>query len=136
MVFAGIVMAVFVAGNDAGTVNPSALRNTGIRCKVRSICGSDDGTSIQLWDDDGLCEEEIVRLAPGDLKGWRAMGDVKRRLRAAVEELVPWFNREQFDLQRRAQRQEMAESRAVRDHANQVMSIQQSYRQYAERVRR
>ncbi len=44
----------------------------------------DDGASIQLWDDDGRCEEEIVRLAPGDLKGWRAMNDVKRRLRDAI----------------------------------------------------
>ncbi len=31
----------------------------------------DDGTSVQLWDDDALCEQEIVRLAPGDLRGWR-----------------------------------------------------------------
>ncbi len=44
----------------------------------------DDGDSIQLWDDDARCEEEIVRLAPGDLKGWRAMIDVKRRLRDAI----------------------------------------------------
>jgi phytoene dehydrogenase-like protein len=44
----------------------------------------DDGTSVQLWDDDELCEEEIQRLAPGDLEGWRAFGDVKRRLRDAL----------------------------------------------------
>ena len=44
----------------------------------------DDGASIQLWDDDARCEEEIVRLAPGDLEGWRAMNDVKRRLRDAL----------------------------------------------------
>ena len=44
----------------------------------------DDGTSIQLWDDDALCEEEIDRLAPGDLRGWRAFCDVKRRLRDAL----------------------------------------------------
>jgi phytoene dehydrogenase-like protein len=41
----------------------------------------DDGSSVQLWDDDELCEQEIVKLAPGDLAGWRAFGDVKRRLR-------------------------------------------------------
>jgi phytoene dehydrogenase-like protein len=44
----------------------------------------DDGESIQLWDDDARCEEEVRRLAPGDLKGWRALGDVKRRLRDAL----------------------------------------------------
>ena len=44
----------------------------------------DDGESIQLWDDAARCEEEIRRLAPGDLAGWRALGDVKRRLRDAI----------------------------------------------------
>ena len=44
----------------------------------------DDGTSIQLWDDDELCEEEVRRLAPADLKGWRAFCDVKQRLRDAL----------------------------------------------------
>src|SRR5438552_15424940 len=44
----------------------------------------EDGTSVQLWDDDRLCEEEIGRLAPGDRTGWRAFCDVKRRLRDAL----------------------------------------------------
>jgi phytoene dehydrogenase-like protein len=44
----------------------------------------DDGTSVQLWNDDARCEAEITKLAPGDLKGWRAMVDVKRRLRDAL----------------------------------------------------
>ena len=44
----------------------------------------EDGTSVQLWDDDDLCEEEVGRLAPGDLRGWRAFSDVKRRLRDAL----------------------------------------------------
>ncbi len=44
----------------------------------------EDGTSVQLWDDDRLCEEEIARFAPGDLAGWRAFCDVKRRLRDAL----------------------------------------------------
>lgn len=44
----------------------------------------DDGESVQLWDDDEACEAEIRRLAPGDLEGWRALGDVKRRLRDAI----------------------------------------------------
>jgi phytoene dehydrogenase-like protein len=44
----------------------------------------EDGTSVQLWDDDTLCEQEITRLAPRDLEGWRAFCDVKRRLRDAL----------------------------------------------------
>src|SRR5262249_32376876 len=44
----------------------------------------EDGTSVQLWDDDARCEEEIVRLAPTELCGWRAFCDVKRRLRDAL----------------------------------------------------
>lgn len=40
-----------------------------------------DGSSIQLWDDDALCEAEVRRFSPADLEGWRAMNDVLRRLR-------------------------------------------------------
>ena len=43
-----------------------------------------DDTSVQLYDDDLLCEEEIRRIAPADVKGWRAMGEVIRRLRDAL----------------------------------------------------
>jgi phytoene dehydrogenase-like protein len=43
-----------------------------------------DGSSIQLWDDDEKCEAEIRGFAPGDVDGWRAMGDVLRRLRDAL----------------------------------------------------
>jgi len=43
-----------------------------------------DGTSVQLWDDDELCEEEIRSFAPRDVEGWRAMSDVLRRLRNAL----------------------------------------------------
>ena len=44
----------------------------------------DDGSCVQLWEDESRCEEEIRRFAPGDLAGWRAMNDVKRRLRDAL----------------------------------------------------
>ena len=44
----------------------------------------EDGSSIQLWNDDERCEEEIRRFAPGDLRGWREMLAVKRRLRDAL----------------------------------------------------
>jgi phytoene dehydrogenase-like protein len=43
-----------------------------------------DGSSIQLWDDDHRCEEEIRNFARGDVEGWRAMNDVIRRLRDAL----------------------------------------------------
>src|SRR3954468_16196102 len=39
----------------------------------------EDGSSIQLYDDDERCEAELARFAPGDLAGWRAMSDVIRR---------------------------------------------------------
>ena len=41
----------------------------------------EDGSSIQLWNDDERCEDEIRRFAPRDLAGWQAMQAVKRRLR-------------------------------------------------------
>src|SRR6202453_613875 len=43
-----------------------------------------DDSSIQLWDDDQRCEDEIRAFAPGDVEGWRAMSDVIRRLRDAL----------------------------------------------------
>jgi phytoene dehydrogenase-like protein len=43
-----------------------------------------DDSSIQLWDDDARCEEEVRRFAPKDVKGWLAMNDVIRRLRDAI----------------------------------------------------
>ena len=43
-----------------------------------------DDSSIQLWDDDVRCEEEIRGFAPQDIEGWRAMSDVLRRLRDAL----------------------------------------------------
>ncbi len=44
----------------------------------------DDGSSIQLWDDDDLCEQEVRSLAPADVKGWQAFCGVKQRLRDAL----------------------------------------------------
>lgn len=40
-----------------------------------------DGSSVQLWDDDEHCTEEVRRLSPGDVDGWNAMCAVIRRLR-------------------------------------------------------
>ena len=44
----------------------------------------EDGSSIQLYDDDAQCEAEIERFAPRDIRGWRAMSDVIRRTRDAI----------------------------------------------------
>jgi phytoene dehydrogenase-like protein len=43
-----------------------------------------DDSSIQLWDDDQRCEDEIRAFAPRDVEGWRAMSDVIRRTRDAL----------------------------------------------------
>jgi len=43
-----------------------------------------DGSSIQLWDDDDQCEDEVRRFSSGDVEGWKAMSDVLRRLRDAL----------------------------------------------------
>lgn len=44
----------------------------------------EDGSSIQLYDDDELCEGELRRFSPADIPGWRAMQDVIGRLRDAL----------------------------------------------------
>lgn len=44
----------------------------------------EDGSYVQLPEDDDAAEAEIRRFAPQDLLGWRAMGDVMRRARNAL----------------------------------------------------
>jgi len=44
----------------------------------------EDGTSIQLWNDDERCDAEVKRFAPYDYAGWKAMTEVRRRLRDAL----------------------------------------------------
>src|SRR5271167_690255 len=48
-----------------------------------------DGSSIQLWDDDEKCEEEVRRFSAKDVEGWKAMnavlGRVRDKLRPAGE---------------------------------------------------
>jgi phytoene dehydrogenase-like protein len=54
-----------------------------------------DGSSIQLWDADERCEDEVRALAPRDVEGWRAMNDVLRRLRDSLRPEGPgdlWLN--------------------------------------------
>ncbi len=44
----------------------------------------EDGSSVQLYEDDARCEAEIRRFAPGDLAGWREMTRLMSRLRDAL----------------------------------------------------
>src|SRR5215467_16073345 len=44
----------------------------------------EDGSSVQLWEDDERCEEEIRRFSPRDVAGWREMHGVMERLRDAL----------------------------------------------------
>jgi phytoene dehydrogenase-like protein len=63
------------------------LRERGLRWTEASaglFVPFDDGGSIQFWNDDARCEDEVRRISPADLTGWRALCDVKRRLRDAL----------------------------------------------------
>lgn len=44
----------------------------------------EDGSSVQLWEDEAACEAEIAALSPADVPGWRAMQAVKTRARDAL----------------------------------------------------
>jgi phytoene dehydrogenase-like protein len=44
----------------------------------------EDGRSVQLWGDDERAEAEVRRFAPRSLDGWRAMHDLKQRVRDAL----------------------------------------------------
>lgn len=76
----------------AGLLHPLVIEELGLA--ARGFCWTPavnglfvpflDGSSVQLWDDDARCGAEIKRFAPSDAEGWRAMGDVIRRLREAL----------------------------------------------------
>ncbi|MBV9763041.1 MAG: NAD(P)/FAD-dependent oxidoreductase [Acidobacteriaceae bacterium] len=44
----------------------------------------EDGTSVQLHEDDERCDAEIARLSPKDVAGWRAMSQLIARTREAL----------------------------------------------------
>lgn len=44
----------------------------------------EDGSSVQLYDDDEKCKAEITKLSPKDVRGWCAMSDVIQRARNAL----------------------------------------------------
>ena len=56
----------------------------------------EDGSSVQLWNDDDACEAEIRTFSPASVAGWKAMSAVKRRLREALRPDGPgdvWIGR-------------------------------------------
>jgi phytoene dehydrogenase-like protein len=56
----------------------------------------EDGSSVQLWEDQERCEAEIARLAPGDVAGYRAMGALIQRTADALrppDERDVWLGR-------------------------------------------
>jgi len=44
----------------------------------------EDGTSIQLWNDDEACAAEVKKFAPKSFNGWREMQALKAKLRELV----------------------------------------------------
>ena len=44
----------------------------------------EDGSSVQLWEDDERCREEIRRLSPRDVEGFKAMYAPMKRIREAL----------------------------------------------------
>lgn len=44
----------------------------------------EDGSSIQLYEDDERCDAEIARFSPRDVEGWRAMSHLIGRVRDAL----------------------------------------------------
>jgi phytoene dehydrogenase-like protein len=88
----------------------------------------DDGESIQLWDDEDRCRAEVERVAPGDVAGWNAMKDVKRRLREALR---PGGNGDLWV--GRAPSQEQIEKRLRGDRDALKMLFEWSMAEYVER---
>ncbi len=91
----------------------------------------DDGSYIQLYDDDAQCEAEIKRLAPGDVEGWRAMKNVLNRLREAIRpasERDMWIGR--------APTREQLEERIGNDEEARNLLFHWSMAEYVERYLR
>jgi phytoene dehydrogenase-like protein len=65
----------------------------------------EDGSSVQLWEDEDRCAAEIARLSPGDVDGYRAMSALLRRV---ADQLRPPDERDVW-LGRAPTRDELAE---------------------------
>ena len=95
-----------------------------------------DGSSIQLWDDDARCEEEVRRFSPGDVEGWRAMNDVIRRLRDALRPASAGLagERDRRDLWvGDAPREEEIEERLAGDAEARALLLEWSMAEFTER---
>jgi phytoene dehydrogenase-like protein len=76
----------------AGLLHPLVIQELGLHARgfrwTPAVNGLfvpfEDGSSVQLWDDDERCEAEIRALAPQDVAGWRAMNRALARLRDAL----------------------------------------------------
>jgi phytoene dehydrogenase-like protein len=76
----------------AGLMHPLVVRELGLVERgfdwTPALAGLfvpfEDGTSIQLYEDRDQCDEEIRRLSPSDVKGWRELTDLIRRVRDAI----------------------------------------------------
>ncbi len=76
----------------AGLLHPLVVRELSLEARgfswTPAVAGLfvpfEDGSSVQLHEDDDQCNEEIRRLSPPDVEGWRAMSAVIRRVRDAL----------------------------------------------------
>lgn len=76
----------------AGLLHPLVIDELGLEARGFSWSPAtnglfvpfEDGTSVQLYDDDDQCEAELRRFAPQDVAGWRAMTDLMQRTRDAL----------------------------------------------------
>ena len=76
----------------AGLLHPLVIRELGLvergfawtPAHAGLFVPFEDGTSVQLHEDDAICDAEIGRLSPRDVQGWRAMSSVIRRVRDAL----------------------------------------------------
>lgn len=76
----------------AGLLHPVVIDELGLRSRGFRWTPADgglfvpfeDGSSVQLWEEDERCEQEIARLAPGDVAGYRELGALIRRVADAL----------------------------------------------------
>jgi phytoene dehydrogenase-like protein len=76
----------------AGLLHPLVIEELGLPARGYAWTPADnglfvpfeDGSSVQLYEDDDRCEAEVRQLAPGDLAGWREMTRLMSRLREAL----------------------------------------------------
>ena len=76
----------------AGLLHPMVIRELGLVERgfqwTPALAGLfvpfEDGSSVQLHEDEAVCDEEIGRLSPRDVGGWQAMCALIRRVRDAL----------------------------------------------------